>query len=76
MATLDAVPLEGYFLHFRALGERGEGTMRHVRRVSSPRPSLAQFESVLQFLAVLSVVLSLVSQFSDLITQLSKNAER
>jgi hypothetical protein len=75
MAILDCVPLGRRPLHFCAVGKRGEGTMRHVRRVSSPRPSLAQFESVLQFLAVLSAVLGLVSQFSDLIIQLSKNTE-
>jgi len=75
MATLGCVPLGRRPLHFCAVGERGEGTMHHVRRVSSPRPSLAQFESVLQFLAVLSAVLGLVSQFSDLIIQLSKNAK-
>ena len=75
MARWSRVPLGRRPLHFCAVGERGEGTMRHVRRVSSPRPSLAQFESVLQFLAVLSAVLSLVSQFSELIIQLSKDTE-
>lgn len=39
--------------------------MKHLRWITTPQPAKAQFESVLQLIAVISGLLSLINQFGD-----------
>lgn len=48
--------------------------MKHMKCLTAPQPAKAQFESVLQLIAVISGLLSLINQFGDTIGTNKGNA--